>query len=206
MRALQTILLLLLIPACASTSSKSPDKTSAKRIFDEARQRQAQMLESERLTGEGDKLVLRDPDRAIERYREAIRAWPRAPIAYNNLGFALLQRGDEGDLRDAHDALLIASEQMPTDARPLRNLGVLMMRIGRSSEAYELFAEALDRDPNDLGSLQGIIEAAHATQRADEQTLEYVKRAELFLADTPEWGPYLARQRVRISQELRHDY
>lgn len=184
----------------------TPDPKDVEAVLAQAQLRQEAMARSEQLTVEGDALMARDLQRSVEKYREAIRTWPRAPIAYNNLGFALLKRGETGDLRDAHDALLIAAEQMPTDARPLHNLGVLMMRVGRNSEAYKLFGEALDRDPNDLGSLKGIVQAAHVLQRSDEMTLGYVQRAQLYLASSPDWGPYLARQRLRIKQELQREY
>ncbi len=207
MRAI-SLLLAGVVGGCTMYPEKmgTPSAGDVEAVQAEARARQEAMDTSHQLTVEGDALVARDIDRSIEKYREAIRAWPRAPIAYNNLGFALLKRGETGDLFDAHDVLLIAAEQMPTDSRPLYNLGVLMTRLGRNSEAYDLFAEALDRDPNDVGALTGIVETAQVLQRADELTLEYVQRAELYLATSPEWGAYLARQRQRIKQELQHDY
>lgn len=187
---------------CAGCSGPRSDADSrARQVLDDARQRQEAMLEAERLTAEGDALIEKNLDGAIERYRSAIRVWPRSPIAYNNLGYALLE---QGDYRGASEALLIAAEQLPTDARPLQNLGLLYLRLGWNEEAYERFAEALGRDPNHVPSLTGIAQAAQALQRADERTLEFVKRAQLFVGESNDWGPYLARQRLRIEQQLQN--
>ncbi len=193
------LVLVLLLGACASSQRTGVSDSRARQVLEEARRRHQAMLKAEELTAQGDAIVKEDLDRAIELYREAIRTWPRSPIAYNNLGYALLQRGD---YREASEALLIAAEQLPTDARPLQNLGVLHLRLGWNKEAYDDFAEALERDPNHIPSLTGIVQAAQALQKADEETLEFVKRAQLFLGDSPQWAPYLARQRLRIEQQL----
>lgn len=135
---------------------------------------------------------------AIELYGQALARWSRMPGAHNNLGRLLVEAGR---YQDAADAFFIASELSPTDPRPLANLGKLKMDIGWPGEAYGHYEKALERDPNDLESLRGVIAAADLLRMADDEALDYARRA-LLLENDAIWRSYLERQRYRIEQEL----
>jgi len=91
--------------------------------------------------------------------------------------------------------------QSPGDARPVENLGVLWALRGYHDEALTQFDEALRRDPRSLPALRGAVRSAHMLQLADEDTLEYIKKA-LLLETDETWLAYLQRQRYRVEQEI----
>jgi len=138
------------------------------------------------------------PDEAIELYRKAIGLWNRMPAAYNNLGTLLLARGNRVE---AAEAFRVAADLDPRDARPLTNLATLWTDIGYPEDGQPYFLEALQRDPNDLIALRGIVATADLLKRANEQLLEQVRRA-LLLETDPAWREYLSRQRFRIEQAI----
>jgi len=137
-------------------------------------------------------------EQAIELYQEALGLWNRMPAAYNNLGALLLEQGDR---LGAAEAFRIASELEPRDPRPLTNLGALWTKVGYPDDGMVYFETALDRDPNDLAALRGVVAAADLLRRADERLLEHARRA-LMIETDPTWRDYLERQRIRIQQDL----
>ena len=71
-------------------------------------------------------------------YREALRLEPDQPEALNNLGSALIRRGqyDEAALR-----------HVPENADLHNNLGFAFFKLGRTSDAQSYFRAALRIDP-----------------------------------------------------------
>lgn len=191
------------LPACKSSGPKKlseHERQRALRQVDEAR------LELERRKNEAVALATRAESaarsgrrtEAIDLYRQALVLWNRVPMGYNNLGVLLYE---EGRYAEAVDALEIATVMEPDDPRPLRNLGLLWMTVDYPSRAYTVFQEALERDPTHLESLRGIVGAADALIRADEQLLVYIREA-LLRENDPIWRDYLNRQLYRIQQTL----
>jgi Flp pilus assembly protein TadD len=70
---------------------------------------------------------------------------PQAWLAHNNLGNALVQRGD---LSDAIEHYRLAVRIEPGYATAHCNLGTVLMQTGRIAEAAEQFQEALNLKPN----------------------------------------------------------
>lgn len=137
-------------------------------------------------------------DEAIGLYRDAINTWNRTPGAYHNLGLLLIEKGDA---TAAVDAFSIEADQNPRDPRPLYMLGKLYLDKGWPEDALKAFDRALKRDPNFLNALRGYIGAADLLRRADQDLMDYIRRAMLMETD-PEWSAYMARQRYRVEQEI----
>lgn len=190
-------------PLAGCVSSQGPsarDRADALAQVNDARaQLERQKAEAVELATRAEAAAQRGRQtEAIELYRQALSRWNRVPMGYNNLGVLLYE---QGQYAEAVDALEIATVLEPDDPRPLRNLGLLWMTVDYPSRAYEVFQEALDRDPTHLESLRGIVGAADALIRADEQLLAYVREALLRESD-PIWRDYLNRQLYRIQQTL----
>ena len=83
-------------------------------------------------------------DEAIAASRRAIALQPEFIYAYNNLGFAALQRG-RNDL--AVQYLEAATELTPLEPYMLNNLGIAYERLDRPEDALAAFQEASALDP-----------------------------------------------------------
>ena len=81
---------------------------------------------------------------ALERDRMIVQAVPGSAEARNNLGGALLIRGD---VDEAMEHLQEAVRIDPNHAEAHSNLGVALARRGRSTEAIDHYREALRLDP-----------------------------------------------------------
>jgi Flp pilus assembly protein TadD len=80
----------------------------------------------------------------VERDRLIVAAVPRSAEARNNLGGALLVRGE---IDEAVEELQQALRLDPTHAEAHSNLGVALTRRGRLPEAIDHYREALRLDP-----------------------------------------------------------
>ncbi|MEM1245234.1 MAG: sulfatase-like hydrolase/transferase [Acidobacteriota bacterium] len=87
---------------------------------------------------------------AIQQFRRATEAHPDAAMSWNALGMTLggLAARDGGDAPRAEAAFRKALELQPRNARYAFNLGLLLARNGRASEARALFETALEADPS----------------------------------------------------------
>src|SRR5690606_30650617 len=79
------------------------------------------LREAERAERKGDEPA------ALALYREAIELDRRLPVAWNDFGTLLLQRGN---YLDAVQALRVAADLDQTDPRPLYNIGTAYARAG----------------------------------------------------------------------------
>jgi tetratricopeptide (TPR) repeat protein len=84
---------------------------------------------------------------SLERERLIVQAVPRSAEARNNLGGALLVRGE---VDEALEHLQEAVRLDPNHAQAHSNLGVALARRGRSAEAIDHYREALRLDPRQV--------------------------------------------------------
>ncbi len=136
---------------------------------------------------------------AILRYQEALAISNELAGAWNNLGELYMR---QGDYADAVSAFGVAAGLTPSDPRPLYNTGLVYQKVGWAKDAIDHYAEALSRDENMQEALRGHTVAADMLGRADDKTLEYIRRGLLRETD-PEWREFFERQRFRVEAEMR---
>ncbi|MBL8744778.1 MAG: tetratricopeptide repeat protein [Phycisphaerae bacterium] len=137
---------------------------------------------------------IKDPSRAAEKYKDAVREYREFPSAWTNLG--VLMMNDQQYLQAA-EAFNTAAELDATDPRPLYNLGLLYDRRGYLREARSYYEKALDRDDNFLPALRGVIRADSLLSEGSSQTLRWLERA-LMLEQDRKWQEWMRLQKARI--------
>ncbi|HEX7793412.1 MAG TPA: tetratricopeptide repeat protein [Vicinamibacterales bacterium] len=105
-----------------------------------------------------------------ERDRLIAEAVPRSAQAHNNLGGALLVRGQ---VDEAIDHLQTAMRLDPTLAEARSNLGVALARRGRWSEAIEQYDEALRLDPRQTQAYSNLGNALLQQGRVREAIVQF---------------------------------
>lgn len=138
-------------------------------------------------------------DEAIELYQQAVETWSSLAGAWNELGLLLM---GQGNYLEAADAMRIAAELAPNDPKPLENLGLVYHKAGYDQKALKYYEQALERNPNRIEALRGIVRVANRLHMADENILEHVNHA-LLLEGDPTWRQVFERERVRIRGQLR---
>jgi tetratricopeptide (TPR) repeat protein len=138
-------------------------------------------------------------DEAIALYEQAVETWGSLAGAWNELG---LLRMEKGNYLEAADAMRIAAELAPNDPKPLENLGLVYHRAGYDQKALKYYEQALERNPNRIEALRGIVRVANRLHLADESILAHVNHA-LLLESDPTWRQVFERERVRIRGQLR---
>lgn len=141
---------------------------------------------------------IEDPEKAAKRYADALTRYNDFPAAWNNLGVALMARGE---YLDAETAFARAAEQERTDPRPLFNRGVLWMQRHYPADARKYFKLALERDPYYLPALRGAVECDIMLRETSAETLDNIRRA-LLLEKDAKWLERLESQRVKIQAGL----
>jgi tetratricopeptide (TPR) repeat protein len=178
-------------PGGCQSSQKSP-KVRVITIESDAER----LAEAQRLAASAQ--TMREPAKAIERYRQAVKAYPDFPAAWNNMGVLLLR---EGRFREAAEAFLAAGDRAPSDPRPLYNLGLSWDRAGYLVDALDHYSEALNRDPNYLPALRGAVRAERRLGRANAKTLERIRTA-LMSEDDAQWREYFELLRSWAEEEV----
>jgi tetratricopeptide (TPR) repeat protein len=140
-----------------------------------------------------------DVDEAINLYEEAVRTDARLTAAWNNLGILYME---QSNYFEAADRFRVAADTAQQDPTPLENLALSYHRAGYDDQALRYYQLALDRSPNRISALRGVVRVANRMHRADETILEYVNRA-LMLEPHPEWRQVFERERVRIEGQIR---
>jgi hypothetical protein len=135
---------------------------------------------------------------AIALYRQALALSSDLPAAWTNLGVLLLE---QQDYMGAVSSFNVAAGLSPFDPRPLSNMGVAYLEAGWAKEALNNFEKALDRDPNDLQALRGLLAASRAMALYDDATLERIKKA-LLLERDPTWRAAFLRQKSLLEGQL----
>lgn len=139
--------------------------------------------------------------KAIEHFSNSIQAAPDFGASWHELGLAYMKRGTDDDYMKAGQALQRAASLMPTDPKPLRNLGILYQQRGFEQEALKFFEDALTIAPNDIDSLRGAAASVKLLKKSDQLTLEMLKRAQMIETD-PVWRDLIVRERIRVENEI----
>ena len=84
-------------------------------------------------------------DKAIELVREAIKADPNYPDAYNQLGYMLLKKGQ---IKEALDAFNLALKINPRLHSSKTGIGLALLREGDTKRAEAVLKEALILNPS----------------------------------------------------------
>lgn len=190
-------LLAAAVAAVAALAGCASSGTTAKPAIPDRReqlgraQKLAQEAQAAYEAGDLDKAILLSRD-AVSLARDYGQAW-------NNLGLFLLERDERFEAREA---FAIAADLLPSDPRPLNNLGVMYLDNGWADKALDYFERALERSPSDHTALRGAIDAALRLRRHDERLLERLERAVLVEAD-PTYRREFELRRVQVADELR---
>ncbi len=103
-------------------------------------------------------------------WRDTVGKMPENPVAHNNLGYALLGRGDAAAAEtQCREALRLN----PAYAKAHANLADILVREGRASEALQEYGRALQLVPNDAETRNNIALALAAAGRTDEAIAHY---------------------------------
>ncbi len=117
-----------------------------------------------------------EQDKAMERYKEAIRLAPHVARSYMNLGAIYLeqQRNEE-----AMQIFLAGSQNVPRMAMTHRNLAVAYARLGRHAEALAAAQRSLTVEPDNVNGHNLAAQALEKLGRRQEAAAEYEKVLEL---------------------------
>ena len=137
-----------------------------------------------------------DFENALIKYRESIQKDNTIFAAWNNMGQLLMQ---EKNYADAVSAYKIASDLQIADPRPDYNIGLAYQIIGWGEESFDHFDRSLDRDPNYLPSLRGIVRSAEMLGSGDQRILDFIRSGQLRETDD-QWREYFDRQRFRVEK------
>jgi tetratricopeptide (TPR) repeat protein len=137
-------------------------------------------------------------EEAIAKYREALSIRGNIGQTWNNFGLALYAQQKRAE---AAQAFRRAADLMPSDPRPLENLGLLYMESDFFEEALKNYGESLGRDPNYLPSLRGAIKCAKLMNRSTTEGLERI-RLGLMQETDPAWREIFRVERIRVEQDL----
>ncbi|MBL4698282.1 MAG: tetratricopeptide repeat protein [Phycisphaerales bacterium] len=133
-------------------------------------------------------------DDALSEYRLALELDDKLYAAWNNMGQLLMA---EGNYHDAVSAFQIASGIETTDPRPEYNIGIAYQKVGWANDSYTHFKNAIERDPNYVPALRGLIRSAEMLGMGDPQIMDYIRNAQLRETDE-QWVAYLSTQYYRV--------
>jgi tetratricopeptide (TPR) repeat protein len=117
---------------------------------------------------------------ALERDRMIVQAVPRSAEARNNLGGALLVRGE---VDEAMEHLQEAVRIDPHHAEAHSNLGVALARRGRSTDAIDHYREALRLDPRQTQAYSNLGNALLQQGRIREAIVQFEEGLSIDPAD-----------------------
>ena len=191
---------LLFATGCASSSSGTRSGAGALNEIDpviaEMNRKRAKALEhyakASQLYTEGKY------DEALSEYRTTLELDDQLYAAWNNMGQLLL---NQGNYADAVSAYQIASGLEPSDPRPEYNIGHAYQKVGWAQDAFKHFKNALERDPNYLPALHGVIRSADMLGIADASIMKYIRTAQL-RETNEQWRTYLSTQQYRVQAIL----
>lgn len=193
---------LVLLCAPAMTGCSSPDRswdTNASRSASDPvdAYKQRSKAEAIALFNQASQLHEKgDFEDAMVKYRESIQKDNTIFAAWNNMGQLLMQ---QKNYADAVSAYKIASDLQVSDPRPDYNIGLAYQIIGWGEESYTHFERSLERDPNYLPSLRGIVRSAEMLGAGDHRILEFIRSGQLRETDD-QWRTYFERQRFRVEK------
>lgn len=141
-----------------------------------------------------------DVEEAIDLNRRAIAMDATLAGAWNNLGVLLMQ---QQNYRDAIEAFSRAADLLPADPRPYENIAHSYREAGYSSDAFLYFNKSLERDPNWLNSLRGVVACSQELNLSNPSLLANIRRGLLIESD-PQWRSVFNRAKLRVESELKH--
>lgn len=135
-----------------------------------------------------------DPDRAEKLLVEALTADLFHGPAHNDLGVVYLK---QGKLYEAASEFEWARKLMPGTPEPRMNLALTLERAGRTGEALETYAAALQANPGHIESMQALARLQLRAGKPDERTPELLK--EIAMRGTSDrWKEWASGQLARI--------
>lgn len=150
-------------------------------------------LEAQKLTQQACKVVGENDERAEELLREALTADLYYGPAHNNLGAVYLR---QGKLYEAAGEFEWSRKLMPGNPEPRMNLALTLERAGRTGEALETYAAALQVQPEHIESMQALARLQLRSGKTDERTPVMLK--EIAMRGTSDrWKEWAARQLTR---------
>ena len=138
------------------------------------------------------------PDEALIEYRKTLELDNQLYAAWNNMGQLLME---QANYADAVSAYKIASGLEPTDPRPEYNIGLTYQKVGWAQDSFNYFQRALERDPNYLPAMRGLVRSAEMLGLADPQIMSMIRNAQLRETDE-QWREYLSTQFYRVQAVL----
>lgn len=156
------------------------------------REAHALVVRAQRADGEGDSA------RAMQLYQQALATYRDFPVAWNNLGVLLVERGEN---LQAVEAFRAAAELSPTDPRPVTSIGSIWQNLGYLDKAGEAYTEALNRDPSHLPALREAVMIDTIRGTINDRTARRVQQA-LLLEKDPQWALELKRRKLVIDQAI----
>ncbi len=150
-------------------------------------------LEAQRLTLQAADLIESDPDRAELLLREALVADVYHGPAHNNLGVLFL---GQDKLYEAANEFEWARKLLPGHPDPRLNLAFTLESAGRYDEALATYGTALEVYPNHLPTIQALTRLQIMRNRADSQTLEFLREIAL-RSDSIIWRKWAKGQLTR---------
>jgi cytochrome c-type biogenesis protein CcmH/NrfG len=145
---------------------------------------------SQELSAQGTALMGEHPQRAEGALRAAIVADPFNGQAHNNLGVVLLGKGE---LYEAAQAFDRARTLLPTNPDPRMNLGQTYERAGRTEDALEAYATAIEIAPDNIQAIQALVRLQLRTARTTPQTLGALREVALRGSDES-WRSWAQRE------------
>jgi len=192
---------LLLIPialaqtGCTNSSSRRGNKGALNEIDPAMAMVQRRRQEALAHYQKASKLAEDGKDeQALAEYRKALELDDQLYAAWNNMGQLLMA---QGNYSDAVSAYQIAAGIEPTDPRPEYNIGLAYQKVGWAKDAYGHFEKALNRDPNYMPAMRGLVRSAEMQGRGDEELLVLIKQAQLLETDE-KWREYFRSQFYRV--------
>lgn len=177
------------LPACSTAPTSEPARAPGTGSLDQAMNyaRQAQAAQAK-----GDFAA------AASLNQQALLIRDDLGGVWNDLGVCLIEMEQ---YMPAREALLRAADLLPTDPRPMENLGLMFTRAGFAEEALKNYVLALERDPNWLPALRGATWAQKELLKSDHAGLERAKLGK-FIETDPQWKAIFQSEAMRIEQDL----
>jgi tetratricopeptide (TPR) repeat protein len=152
-------------------------------------------VKAQKLNQEAAEIMTSDPAKAEALLREALTADLYLGPAHNNLGVLYLSKGD---LYAAAGEFEWARKLMPGRPDPRMNLALTLERAGRTDEALDAYASALEADPHHIESIQALTRLQVRSGRTDPQSQAHLQEIAL-RGTTPTWREW-ARGRLTTSE------
>ena len=151
-------------------------------------------LKAQDLTQRAAALLTDDPDRAEKILIDALSADLYHGPAHNDLGVVYLK---QGKLYEAASEFEWARKLMPGTPEPRMNLALTLERAGRTGEALETYAAALQANPGHIESMEALARLQLRSGKPDERTPELLK--EIAMRGTSDrWKEWASGQLARI--------